>query len=269
MEAIQKQYQGCIATPALWHDSTVNNLIQFDLPSNHKTKFDSRIDSNIRLGKRVEQFIFNYLNSQSETKVLAKNLQIQNNKITLGELDCIVQQNDTITHLEVIYKFYLYDNTVGDTELDHWIGPNRKDSLIEKLNKLQHKQLPLLYKPETQLVLNTLHISTKNIMQQVCFKAQLFLPFGMSELEQANGINPQCIVGFYLHFDTLHHLKDCKFYIPTKVNWLCDIEIQVPWLTFENFKVEITPLIQNKTAPLCWVKFPNGTTKKCFVVWWH
>ena len=28
------------------------------------------------------------------------------------------------------------------------------------------------------------------------------------------------------------------------------------------------PIIQNKTSPLCWIKYPNGEVKKFFVVWW-
>ena len=43
-------------------------------------------------------------------------------------------------HLEIVYKFYLYDNTIGTSEIDHWIGPNRNDSLREKLEKLKSKR---------------------------------------------------------------------------------------------------------------------------------
>jgi len=62
----------------------------------------------------------------------------------VGELDCLILRDKKPIHLEVIYKFYLYDASVGDTEIAHFIGPNRKDSLIEKLTKLQEKQLPIL-----------------------------------------------------------------------------------------------------------------------------
>ena len=80
-----------------------------------------------------------------EIKILAENVQIQNEKTTVGEIDCILTTAKKPVHLEIIYKFYLYDKSVGTNELEHWIGPNRRDSLVSKLNKLKDKQLPLLY----------------------------------------------------------------------------------------------------------------------------
>ena len=66
-----------------------------------------------------------------------KNYQIQNKKTTVGELDFILQKNHSPIHLEVIYKFYLYDDTFGNSEIEHWIGPNRNDNLVKKLTKLK------------------------------------------------------------------------------------------------------------------------------------
>jgi len=66
-------------------------------------------------------------------------------------------ENNKPIHLEIIYKFYLYDPSIGLTQLDHWIGPNRRDSLVKKLTKLKQKQLPLLYHPLiTQLLISRL-----------------------------------------------------------------------------------------------------------------
>ncbi len=100
-------------------------------------------------------------------------------------------------HLEIIYKFYLYDSSVGESEIEHWIGPNRRDSLLQKLNKLKDKQLPLLYSKECLTYLETLKLTASEIDQQLYFKAQLFVPLK----EYGNKfslINNECIAVFIL-----------------------------------------------------------------------
>ena len=174
---IQLQYEGFLNTPLLWQSDTVFELKQLDLSKEKSTPFNNSIAKNLRLGKRVERFISHQLQQYSSIKILAENIQIQNGKTTVGEIDFIIQQNNIPIHLEVVYKFYLYDESVGETELAHWIGPNRKDSLVEKLTKLKEKQLPLVYKEQTIPLLKSLNLNSENIQQQVYFKAQLFVPF--------------------------------------------------------------------------------------------
>ena len=81
-------------------------------------------------------------------------------------------------------------------------------------------------------------------------------------------INNNCIRGFYINKQELQQFVDCKFYIPSKVNWLMDVQTQCNWLTFEQFLPKVEVLLSQKTAPLCWIKQPNGEVEKCFVVWW-
>jgi hypothetical protein len=47
--------------------------------------------------------------------------------------------------MELAYKFYLFDPSISSEPINNWIGPNRNDSLQEKLEKLKTKQFPLLY----------------------------------------------------------------------------------------------------------------------------
>jgi hypothetical protein len=42
----------------------------------------------------------------------------------------------------------------------------------------------------------------------------------------------------------------------------------VKWLNYELFAEKVTVLANEKTSPLCWIKFPNGSIQKFFVVWW-
>ncbi|QDO94862.1 DUF1853 family protein [Formosa sediminum] len=267
MQTISKQYIGYKATPVLWKKKNSWGLTQFTLSKSDVPPFNAVVNVPLRLGKLVERFVSFDLCLQDDVDILAENIQIQENKRTLGEIDCILKQGNQYIHLEIVYKFYLYDPEVGATEYEHWIGPNRKDSLIDKLTKLKDKQLPLLYNPATIPYLDNLKIAPETIAQHVYFKAQLFVPYN-TITHVFGDLNPDCIAGVYIHFNALSHFKDSKFYMPKKLNWLCNIEMQVPWLTFFDFKEKIKPLILNKTAPLCWVKQPNGLTLKCFVVWW-
>lgn len=264
---IQLQYEGFLNTPQLWENNEVFELQQFELPKIKIAKFEGVLPKTQRLGKRVESFLSYQLKQNTSIKILVENVQIQNNKITLGELDCILKQQNTPIHLEVIYKFYLYDVSVGKTELEHWIGPNRRDSLISKLNKLKDKQLPLLYNSFTKPLLSKLNLQAATIQQQVHFKAQLFVPYQSNTIE-TKPLNNNCIKGFYIYFNELQQFNRCKFHIPSKINWLQDIQTQTKWQTFEQFLKTIEIFLNQKSAPLCWLKHPNGETEKFFVVWW-
>jgi len=264
---IQLQYEGFLQTPLLWKSKEIFGLEQLNLPKKQVTVFEENIQKKLRLGKRVERFVCNELNQYKTITVLKENIQIQDGNTTIGEIDCLLKQQNKPIHLEIVYKFYLYDKTVGSTELEHWIGPNRKDSLIKKLTKLKGKQLPLLFKPQTKPYLEKIKIHTKEIKQLVYFKAQLFIPFQLKNYT-FKLINNNCIKGFYIYFQELSQFSNCKFYIPTKVNWLLETQIFVNWLSYDEFKHRTNVFIQNKTSPLCWVKQPNGKIYKIFIVWW-
>ena len=148
--------------PHLWIKEKLFDLSLFEIHSK-LDKANLVIDENLRLGKYVERLVSFELEQQDHISVLAENIQIQNGKITLGELDCILLRNKKPIHLEVIYKFYLYDDSIGDSEIEHFIGPNRKDSLLEKLTKLNDKQLPLLYSDICMPYLEKLNLKSENI----------------------------------------------------------------------------------------------------------
>jgi len=262
---IQAQYQGYLQTPILWKKSVLG-LNQLEHPTKKATIFDETISNNLRLGKRVERFVSHDLSQYKTINILIENIQIQDEKITIGEIDCILKIDEKPIHLEIIYKFYLYDEQVGKTELDHWIGPNRNDSLIAKLTKLKEKQLPLLYNPFTKPILDALHLKVDELQQSVCFKGQLFVPY--QKEVKFTLLNKECVNGFYVHISEIVQFEDCKFYIPSKTNWLLEVQTQVKWLTYPQFSGEINQIISKKIALLCWIKFPNGKVQKFFVVWW-
>ena len=263
---IQNQYDGFLQTPCLWKGKVVNNLDQFEIEQK-SIVFNLEINPKIRLGKYIERFVSFQLQQEESIEIIVENVQIQQEKITLGELDCIFLKNEKPIHLEIIYKFYLYDSSVGITEIEHFIGPNRKDSLIEKLTKLKEKQLPLLYSNECKEYLKGIEVNSSKVKQQVYFKAQLFVPFANQDIK-LNILNSNCIVGYYINKKELYSFNEYKFYIPRKKDWLVIPHTNIDWLNFNEFQLTAQEYFERQFSPLCWVKKQNGEIDKVFLVWW-
>ena len=263
---IQQHFDGFLQTPCLWKNNAVFDLQQFEIEPK-SSAINIEIDKKLRLGKYIERFVSFQASEDKNCKIISENIQIQQDKITLGELDCILLKDKKPIHLEVVYKFYLYDDTVGETEIEHFIGPNRKDSLVEKLTKLKEKQLPLLYSHQCKTYLESINLDAQKTEQQVYFKAQLFVPFA-SQMLKLSTLNQDCIVGFYINQQEINLFKDCKFYFPNKKDWLVIPHSNIDWSNFDEFQLEFNTYLERKSSPMCWMKKPNGEIFKIFVVWW-
>jgi hypothetical protein len=109
------------------------------------------INQYLRLGNRLERYFSFIIDQTKRYEVLLENYQVIQNKVTLGELDFVLKDidNQEVIHVELGAKLYLYDPN-KKVELDRWVGPNRRDNLNKKLDKLKQVQLPLLYDVFTQ-----------------------------------------------------------------------------------------------------------------------
>ncbi|NQY93043.1 MAG: DUF1853 family protein, partial [Campylobacteraceae bacterium] len=177
------QYLGFLNTQELFI-KPFHSLEQFTMPKIEipdYDEFDLLVPNKLPLGKRIEYFFEYFINQCEEYSILQSNVQIIHNKLTLGELDYIIESNSTKEkyHIELIYKYYLYLEHKED-EVQRFMGPNFDDSLEKRIKKINQKQLPLLFKEETQRYLD--NIDTIEVKQQVCFKANLFIPYTSSEL---------------------------------------------------------------------------------------
>ena len=266
-EVLQAQFDGFQSTPLLWSNNAVMGLIQFQFGNNSPIESLTTITKTPRLGKLVEQFV-NHSMARSKTyNILIQNAQIQRDKITLGELDCIFKSNEDIIHLEIIYKFYLYDNAAGESELDKWIGPNKKDSLNQKLTKLITKQLPRLHLPETKEILTEHNLNVEDIIQRVHFRAQLFIPYTSEEII-FDAINKDCVAGFYVNHKELEQFSKNTFFLPQKLDWLATPSEHNGYIDLTTFKKSIESYVKDERSPLCWMKTPQNKYQKLFVVWW-
>ncbi len=227
------------------------------------------------MGRQAEACFKAYLNSSANYDILVSNLQINastslsnsSEKRTLGELDYIVKnKNSEIVHIELACKFYLFDENAGITIEEKWIGPNRKDSLFDKLEKTKLKQFPLLNEVETKEKLTELNIPFPT-NQKLCLKAFLFLPKNL-KAENLPENYRDCVVGYYSNFDDfMNENTDAVYAIPIKKEWLLPLEFITQWYTFSEIKPMIEEQIKNKKSPLLYKK-TNDKIEKFFVVWW-
>ena len=125
-----------------------------------------------RLGHYFEQLIFFWLKHSKRFSILAKNTPLQSDKKnTLGEVDLIVQDKDTLNyeHWELAVKFYLACSQNGLTD---YIGPNANDYFHLKLEKLKEHQCKILESDEGKKLLSELEIS--NIQPKLLVKGILY-----------------------------------------------------------------------------------------------
>lgn len=264
---IQLQYEGFLNTPLLWKLEAFEGLNQFELPPSELSTYNELIPDKIRLGKLVEHFVSHEFRFHKSISILQENLQIIEDKITLGEIDCLLRYMNELIHLEISYKFYLYDKDSGSCESKRWVGPNKKDSLEQKLSKLKSKQFPILFHNATIDLLDKLDIDVSKVEQLVYFKAQLFVPFSLKK-KSFSEINNDCVIGFYIPEKELNQFKDYTFHIPSKLNWIIEPHIGVQWQSFSEFTTLLKSSLNNEKSPLCWLKDTNDKLEKFFVVWW-
>lgn len=261
-------YQSFYVTPPLWQGS-YEGLVQFKFPEIDFEGFDSLpIPQSLRLGHQIE-FIFKVLISQSNSnQILIHNLAIDRNKISLGEIDFILQDTHSraLTHIELTYKFYIItrDGTAIDQQL---IGPNKRDAFIAKKDRIKQHQLPLLYRPESIKALLESGITVDKLVQQVCFKSQLFFPHD-DRATDLGPFNPDCIAGSWISYSDFDsdEFRSSTYYIPAKLEWLLRPHAMVHWKTYEETYDEIAEQLMRQYAPLIWVKNSSERIQKLFIL---
>jgi hypothetical protein len=266
---ILKQYEGFLETPQLF--KTPNSLEVEFFETNQRVNINSisdRFEELSRqkyLGKRAELFLLQYLISSEQYSNIIHSFQIQDNEKTIGELDivCFDNSRQKWIHIELVYKLYVFVGERNYDDFTQWIGPNLKDRLDYKMDKLMSHQLPL---GQHQQILNK--IETENVESYCCFKAKLFLK--SNEQLKSNHLNDECISGYYLNFEDFKLLRhnDFFFYVPEKADWLCDAQKHSKWYGYDKAEALLKQSIKDKRARLAWQKTHSGKIFEYFVVWW-
>lgn len=249
-------------------DTSLTGIPTFDLSELQLTTFpEIELPNNRRLGHLVEKIVSELIKASENFHVLHENVQIIEHKNTIGELDFIIQNSTTeeILHLELAYKFYLYDPTLSSKTIECWIGPNRRDALHEKLHKLKQKQFPLLYHEATALKLPTIPI--EKITQKLCILTHLYIPY--QQKVDLNEAYQKAVKGYYVDFHTFINIHEDEnvYYLPTKKDWGIKPSENKIWMDYEETQQEIKRQLQHKHTPLCWKRNQNSYAH-FFVIWW-
>ncbi len=262
-------FEGFVNTPPLWKKQQFG-LQQFQFPEIDLSASDTMaLPEHLRLGHQMEVVFKNLISSSKAYTIVFSNLLIDEGKIRLGELDFILREERTeqLVHVELAYKFYIIHPEISEP-IYRLMGPNKRDMFYTKLDKLKDKQFPLLFHKSLAPYWETANIDPITIAQQCCFKAQLFAPYGKTT--SIRPLNTKCIAGTWIRFDVLNspEFNPCQFYIPRKLEWVIAPHQDVPWKSHFETLMEVNLRMVKENAPMLWVKKPDGTIEKVFVVWW-
>ena len=255
-----------LSTPNL--DSSITGWPSFALSTlDLGSDLEVSLPTDLRLGHLIERVFSFLIQSSVNYDILYENIQLTENRQTIGELDFILSHRPSkaLIHVELAYKFYLYDPRISSEKIHNWVGPNRNDSLKEKLDKINHKQFPLLYHPAATDKLAP--VAGKDITQKLCFLVSLFVPYQCDIRFPA--AYQQAIQGYYINgekFVGLDHTGK-TYYLPPKKEWGIDPSEHDTWQDFNQIQAQLSKSMAEQNARLCWQKYQDSYTA-FFVVWW-
>lgn len=248
--------------------SSITGLDTFELSEltlSHDLDFS--LPNDLRLGHLIEQIVSQLVQSSSNFQLHHHGVQFKEGNKTIGEIDLIIQDNVTqqVSHIELAYKFYLLDPSISDRELNNWIGPNRNDSLHEKLAKTKNKQFPLLHGDLSQSELRSLKV--EEVSQKLCLLASLFIPFGF-EGQIGDGYR-KAVKGYYLNWESFQqqHHSNRLYHLPPKKEWGMDPSDKSIWLNYSEIQGTIEKSMEESRSVLCWAK-AEGSFSTFFITFW-
>lgn len=276
------RFKAFYKTASLWSGELLN-LEQFYLSNFNFDHLDQEeslelpvIPQGTVLGKRAEYFFKFCVEKSNNYELLLSNIQIFKGKITIGELDYIVKHKSTSTiiHIELVYKFYIYNPSIKAVEssdihqeLYKYQGPNGRDNLVRKLKHLRNHQFPLLYSDETREILASQEIDVSKVKQQVCYLAHVFIPQQLWS-HKFEYINKNSIVGYYYTYSAFAKAEtDNLYFLPEKYAWkMTPQELPISY-TFQEVLELTEQSLERGFAPLLWMYISEiNSFERFFVV---
>ena len=269
-DATLSRYLGFLHTPPLWVKQQFG-LQQFAFPEIDPETIEAQsIPEGIRLGHQMEFIFRQCITQSSQYELLLHNAPIRDGKDTLGEVDFILRDllQDQYLHVELTYKFYIVNPEISEP-IHRLMGPNKRDMFFTKLDKICKEQLGLLNTPQGEALKASHGLQQVEILPRVCFKAQLFVPYG-AERSHIRPLNTACITGYWIRFAAFSDatFRSGEYYIPYKYEWVVAPNDSVSWMSYYEVLLEVNIRMIKKQAPLLWRKKSNSEFEKFFVVWW-
>ncbi|MDC0663787.1 DUF1853 family protein [Marinobacter sp. SS21] len=172
-----------------------------------------------RLGHYFEQLYHFLLADLLGWPVLLRNHAIRNDQgRTLGELDFLVRNPHTggLEHHEIAVKFYLSHDD-GNSLL--WYGPNARDRLDLKTDRMLEHQCTMTERPETLRQLQE-HGFREPVAPALVMLGNLFAQPGASPPTLPGWINPAHDFGYWLHHSQLKDYDTSQWTPLHKPHWL-------------------------------------------------
>ncbi|MBG48217.1 MAG: hypothetical protein CML05_08025 [Pseudozobellia sp.] len=267
---VNSLYEGFYRTKPLWLNEQFG-IEQFHFPEvTLQPPFTETIPAKMRLGHQME-FVFKDLIERSGAyEILLYNQPILSGKQTIGEIDFILGNKETIQqiHVELTYKFYVIDSSISEP-IHRLMGPNRRDMFFTKMEKIKNRQFQLLHSEEGKKVLFSKNIDPNRIHHLCCFKAQLFHHY-LEEQSHIRPLNKACLSGFWIRFKDFESsvFRGYHYYMPKKWQWVIRPHETVEWMSHFETLMEVNLRMINENSPMLWLKKNDGTIQKLFVVWW-
>ena len=104
-----------------------------------------------RLGWYAEDLWLAWLRQFSGGTLIAnETITNSDGKRTLGEADAIWNDGGTWRWWELSVKFYCWSGDGDGSDPDTWFGPNGRERMSEKWQRIRDHQLPLAHQPYTR-----------------------------------------------------------------------------------------------------------------------
>ena len=186
-----------------------------------------------RLGRYAESLLSYYLQRAPMHRLIAEHVPIRRSlpaaagdsqdHTTLGELDYLLQDAQTrFLHWELAIKFFLAEPDKSVLETSDFIGPDRKNSLHLKLEKMFQRQLrqPI---PERYLAEYPSPSKPAIWHRQAYSRGYLFYRLG-APVQACAALNPMHARGFWLPMTELENLPDADYLPLPRWRWLAQAQ---------------------------------------------
>jgi hypothetical protein len=174
----------------------------------------------LRLGLYFEQLYACLMTHVLGWELLGHNLQVREQGRTLGELDFLLHNplSGEVEHHEIAVKFYL----AAGADDSHWYGPNSRDRLDLKTERLLGHQVNMAEQPASRAMLAEKGLP-QSARSRVLMPGYLFYPAGQSALPL-----PPNVSGNHLRGDWLRASQVCELRLETSVQ-LSKLDWLGPW----------------------------------------
>ncbi|MEX2380582.1 MAG: DUF1853 family protein [Vicingaceae bacterium] len=205
--------------------------------------------SKLPLGKYAEKLLQMFFEHHPNFKLIAQNIQLVKDKLTVGEIDYLLYdlKKDKHIHLEFALKFYLQTVWKGKVT---FLGPNVKDSLSKKSQKLIKRQSQLLIQHADLLPTDLRSI---DFQPQIWMKGVRFYPFQGNE-------NYTHSRAWWLNIENIEFLQQADFtfeLINHKKDWIFPY-YKASSVEFETLSSKAKKYLEQKANALMVVRRKGG-----------